>query len=93
MTNHFVIANWYSPEANSSVTAEEQQVGFTYSMGDLTFAMAQAEDTTADAVTADVTAVGVHYSMGGGVTAFIENTSDDRDADKDTTAVGLTMKF
>ena len=72
---------------------EEQQVGLTYSMGDLTFAMAQAEDTTADAVTADVTAVGVHYSMGGGVTAFIENTSDDRDADADTTAVGLTMKF
>ncbi|MDA8546286.1 glycosyltransferase family 39 protein [Euryarchaeota archaeon] len=29
MTNHFVIANWYSPEANSSVTAEEQKVGIS----------------------------------------------------------------
>ena len=29
MTNHFVISNWYSPEANSSVTAEEQTVGIS----------------------------------------------------------------
>ena len=29
MTNHFVIANWYHPEANSSVTAEEQTVGIS----------------------------------------------------------------
>ena len=29
MQNHFVIANWYSPEANSSVTAEEQLSGIS----------------------------------------------------------------
>tara|TARA_Y100000766_G_scaffold2099_1_gene1679 strand:+ start:7769 stop:17344 length:9576 start_codon:yes stop_codon:yes gene_type:complete len=27
MQNHFVIANWYAPEANSSVTAEQQTTG------------------------------------------------------------------
>jgi hypothetical protein len=29
MTNHFVIANWYSPEANTSVTADQQSVGIS----------------------------------------------------------------
>ena len=29
MTNHFVIANWYSPEANASVTADQQSVGIS----------------------------------------------------------------
>ena len=29
MTNHFVIANWYSPEANASVTPEQQTVGIS----------------------------------------------------------------
>lgn len=72
---------------------EEQSVSASYGMGDLTLAISQQETTTADVVGSDVTAVHVHYSLGGGVTAFIENSSDDRDADADATAVGLTMKF
>jgi hypothetical protein len=72
---------------------EEQSVSASYGMGDLTLAISQQETTTGDVVDSDVTAVHVHYSLGGGVTAFIENSSDDRDADEDATAVGLTIKF
>ena len=72
---------------------EEQSVSASYGMGDLTLAISQQETTTGYLVDSDVTAVHVHYSLGGGVTAFIENSSDDRNADEDATAVGLTFKF
>jgi len=73
---------------------KEKSVGLVYSMGDVTFSVAQEEtkDST-DAVTNDVTFVGVKYSLGGGVTAFAETSSDDKDADADTTAVGVAFAF
>jgi len=78
---------------DDSDDTEEQSVSAKYGMGDLTLAISQQETTVADAVESDVTSVHAHYNLGGGVTAFIENVSDDRDADADATAVGLTFKF
>ena len=80
-------------ETHTATTAagaetDTETVGVTYSMGDLTAAVETLEDGAAD-----LTTLGVHYSLGGGVTAFIETTEDDNDATAETTAVGLTMKF
>lgn len=72
----------------AGVETDTETVGVTYSMGDLTAAVETLEDGAAD-----LTTLGVHYSLGGGVTAFIETTEDDNDATAETTAVGLTMKF
>jgi len=72
---------------------EEANMGISYGMGDMTIYAANSEIQTANATTADVTAFGLSYSLGGGVTAFVENSSDDIDAAADTTAAGVTFKF
>ena len=51
------------------------------------------ETSSAGSTSADITTLGVHYSMGGGVTAFVEQTDDDKSAAAETTAVGLAFKF
>ena len=73
--------------------AEERNLGVKYSMGDLTLFMATQETQTNDVVGEDVTAFGLHYSLGGGVVAFFESSSDSMDASADTSAVGVTFKF
>jgi len=73
--------------------AEERNMGVRYSMGDLTVFMAVKEAQTNDIAQSDETAVGLHYSLGGGVVAFLESSSDSMDASADTTAVGMTFKF
>jgi len=78
----------------SGAESKEKSVGLVYAMGDLTFSAAQEETTDdSDAVTADVTFMGIKYNLGGGVTAFVETSSDDRDADADTTAAGIAVAF
>jgi hypothetical protein len=76
--------------ATSAAGAETdtETVGVTYTMGDLTAAVETLEDGTQD-----LTTLGVHYGLGGGVTAFIETTEDDNDDTAETMAVGVTMKF
>jgi len=73
--------------------AEERNIGVKYSMGDLTLFAAVKETQTNDIAQTDATAVGLHYSLGGGVVAFLESSSDSMDASADTTAVGMTFKF
>jgi hypothetical protein len=72
----------------AGVETDTETVGVTYSMGDLTAAVETMEDGNSDETT-----LGLHYSLGGGVTAFIESTEDANNAAEETTAVGLTMKF
>jgi hypothetical protein len=72
----------------AGVETDTETVGVVYSMGDLTAAVETMEDGAAD-----MTTLGVHYSLGGGVTAFIETTEDDNDDTAETMAVGMTMKF
>ena len=62
-------------------------------MGDMTIYLANEETQVANTTTADVTAFGLSYSLGGGVTAFIESQSDDTDATADETSAGITFKF
>jgi hypothetical protein len=92
---------------NQTITAANgtendiELVGVTYAMGDLTFGV-ETRDTTAgmENILGNVNAnpekditLGVHYSLGGGVTAFVEQTSDDNNAVDEVTAVGVTMQF
>ena len=78
----------------SGAETTEQGLGLTYSMGDLTLAISQVESENAsNTVTSDIQFVGVKYSLGGGVTAFAETTSDDIDASAEATAVGVAFAF
>ena len=70
------------------VETDTETVGVVYSMGDLTAAVETMENGADDETT-----LGVHYSLGGGVTAFIETTEDDNNDADETMAVGMTMKF
>ena len=72
---------------------EEAGMGISYGMGDMTIYAANMETQEANATTADVTAFGLSYSLGGGVTAFIENASDDISAANDETTAGVTFSF
>jgi hypothetical protein len=78
----------------SGSETKENALGLSYTMGDVTFNYATEEAKNASGtVTADVTFVGVKYALGGGVTAFAETSSDDKDATADTTAVGIAVAF
>jgi hypothetical protein len=78
---------------DDATDTEEAGIGVKYGMGDMTLYAANMETQIANAVDSDVTAFGLQYSLGGGVTAFVETSSDDRDATQDTTAAGLTFAF
>jgi len=84
----------YEEMTNGDSTAEtvEESFGLAYSMGDMTINFVQEETTAGGAVTSDVTFVGVKYSLGGGVTAFAEQASNDTN-DSDATAVGVSVSF
>ena len=78
----------HTATAADGTEVDTETVGVTYTMGDLTAALETMEDGTDD-----MTTLGVHYGLGGGVTAFIETTENDNDADDESMAVGVTMKF
>jgi len=77
---------------DSSAETVEESFGLAYSMGDMTINFVQEETTAGGAVTSDITFVGVKYSLGGGVTAFAEQASNDTN-DSDATAVGVSVSF
>ena len=63
-------------------------------MGDITLAVSTVESKGSDdVVDSDIQFVGVKYSLGGGVTAFAETSSDDIDASAEVTAVGVAFAF
>ena len=78
---------------DDATDTEEAAMGISYGMGDMTIYLANEETQVANATTADVTAVGLQYSLGGGVTAFVESSSDDKDVTAETTAAGVTFAF
>jgi hypothetical protein len=81
-------AETHTATTAAGVETDTETVAVTYSMGDLTAAVETMEDGASDETT-----LGLHYSLGGGVTAFIETTDDANNAAEETSAVGLTMKF
>jgi hypothetical protein len=83
-----------SEDGTSGATTEKSIFGAKYTMGDVTiFGQNQSEENTSGVKTADVTAVGLHYDLGGGVTAFFETSSDDKNAALDSTGVGVVVAF
>jgi hypothetical protein len=78
---------------DDATDTEEAAIGAKYGMGDMTLYAAQMETQVANVVTKDQTAVGIQYSLGGGVTAFVENRTDAKDATADATAAGVEFKF
>jgi hypothetical protein len=78
---------------STATKVDERGLGIKYTMGDVALYLATEETKTGGVVSADVTAMGVSYALGGGVVAFFENSSDDRNSARDTTALGVTFKF
>jgi len=78
---------------DDATDTEQAAMGVKYGMGDITVYAANMETQIANTVDADETAVGVQYSLGGGVTAFLENRTDSKDATADSTAAGVEFKF
>ena len=78
---------------DDATDTEEAAIGVKYGMGDLTLYAATMETQVANVVDEDQTAVGLQYSLGGGVTAFLENRTDAKDATADATAAGVEFKF
>jgi hypothetical protein len=72
---------------------DEKLVGVKYSMGDATVYANNLDYKSGGTKTKDITAYGLHYNLGGGVTAFVEASSDDKNAATDSTGVGLSMAF
>jgi hypothetical protein len=78
---------------SSDVDTETKSFGATYALGATTFAVETNETSSAGAVSADVITYGVHQDLGSGLVAFVEQTSDDKDATADTLATGIAFKF
>jgi len=74
--------------AADGTETDTELFGATYTMGDLTVAV-----ETLDNGTNDIVALGAHYSLGGGVTAFIEQKDDANVAATEATAIGVAMTF
>jgi hypothetical protein len=77
----------------AGVETKQNAYGLTYKTGDLLIGVETQEVSSAGSVSNDYTIYTVQYSMGGGVTAYIETSDDAKTADSDTTAAGLEFKF
>ena len=77
----------------AGVDTDTTNVSAVYGIGDVTLALEMSETASAGTVSADITVLGLHYSLGGGLTAFIEQLDDSKDTSAETTAVGVAFKF
>lgn len=77
----------------TSAKIDEDVVGATYAMGDVTVFMANKENKTGGTKDAEVSSYGLHYNLGGGVTFFIESSQDDLNDAADSTGAGIVMAF
>ena len=84
----------HTATTNASVDTDTTSVGATYGMGDITLAIENnTTETAAGGTSADITSLGVHYSLGGGVTLFAEQKDDAKDSTAETTYLGASFKF
>ena len=73
---------------------EDTSLMVSYTMGDVFVFVEQFEaEDGSNALTDDETVVGVHYSLGGGVTLFGEMSDDEVTATEDTTSIGIAFTF
>ena len=78
---------------SAAAKVDEDIIGAKYSMGDVTVFMANKENKTGGTKDSEVSSWGIHYSMGGNVTFFIEGSQDDMDDSADATGAGIEMTF
>jgi hypothetical protein len=78
---------------SSAATVDEDTVGATYTMGDITVYMANYESKTGGTKDSEVSSWGLQYDMGGDVTFFIEGSQDDLNSAADATGAGIVMAF
>jgi len=77
----------------AGVETKQSAYGISYKTGDLLLGWETQEVSSAGSVANDFTVYTAQYSLGGGVTAYIETSDDAKAADSDTTAAGLEFKF
>jgi hypothetical protein len=77
----------------SSAKIDEDVIGVKYGMGDVTLFATSYEKKVAGTLTSDVSAYGLHYNLGGGVTFFVEGSQDDKNSAADSTGAGIEMAF
>jgi hypothetical protein len=77
----------------AGVETKQNAYGITYTTGDLMLGWETQETSSAGTVSTDYTIFTAQYSLGGGVTAYIETSDDAKTANSDTTAAGLEFKF
>jgi outer membrane protein OmpU len=77
----------------AGVETKQNAYGATYKTGDLLLGWETQETSSGGTVSTDYTIYTVQYSLGGGVTAYIETSDDAKTANSDTTAAGLEFKF
>ena len=83
-----VAAEYADFDSGASATG----LAITYKMGSMTVgAESQSEENAAGADTSDLTVMFAKYSLGGGVTAYVESATDDYGTDQNT--LGLSYKF
>jgi len=75
------------------VETKQSAYGISYKTGDLLLGWETQEVSSAGSVDNDYTIYTAQYSLGGGVTAYIETSDDAKTTDSDTTAAGLEFKF
>jgi hypothetical protein len=80
-------------ETAAGVKTDVKNFGATYSMGDMKVGVETSETSSAGTVSADKTAYTLQYSLGGGVTAWVEASDDAKAAASNVTAAGLEFKF
>jgi hypothetical protein len=79
--------------SSAGADTDYKNFGASYKMGDLMLGVETQEKTVSSAVTSEKTAYTVQYSLGGGVTAWLESQDDAKAASSNVTAAGLEFKF
>jgi hypothetical protein len=80
--------------AADATSTKTNNIGITYKTGDLFLGYENQEaKNSSGAVANEYNVITAQYSLGGGVTAYVETYEDTKTADSDKTAVGLEMKF
>lgn len=80
-------------EEKAGDNTDHTSIGVSYSLGDVKLGLQQDESKTGATVGADLNFMFVSYSLGEGVTVYLESKDDKLDAEKDATTAGVKFKF
>lgn len=79
--------------ATTGAETKYQNFGITYKTGALMLGYETQEKKSSGTVSNEYNIVTAQYSLGDGVTAYLETYEDTKTADSDKTALGLEFKF